>query len=517
MILVNIILYLLMKRKQKNTLYYTLNIVYYFILFLFMFIAYNHMTSIELGQINTTSATLMKEIMLFVPMPSYIIIVATLFKGSGFNIKTLKFDQDIDLQVTDEDNEEIEIGGNADNISFKSNFVHMIRELKYYVLENKFIFICLLILLLLVISSNIYINIEIYNKKYTINNKVALNNIILTVEDSYITNTDQGGNILAKDKYYLALKVRIENISRENITLDKKDLLIKGGDNNNLYPSYDRSSKFLDIGNRYLGNPLTPRRVDPTNKPTIECPVGYRLKNTSCIRGEDVQEGTVKNNYSCPEGYTLKEENDSSYCEEDENRKIYSLIYELNKNDIKKSYELKILNSMTNKIGDLSPSFILIKFKPKNVLNKETLGEYRYGQEIDLSDTTLGKTKLTINKVNFYNNYEYKYEFCKTKNNCETVNDVINNKNGRIIVEFEDSIIYDENSQYYINSKRLFYEDYATLKYKIGDKEMSSKLKDITPINIKNKKIYETSSLVTEGTNFYIQLLIRNKIIIVRS
>jgi hypothetical protein len=353
------------------------------------------------------------------------------------------------------------------------------------------------------------------NKKYSINSKISLlDNLILTVEDSYITNTDQGGNVLAKDKYYIALKIRLENISTSNVSLDAKDLLIKGNENRNLYPSYDRSSNFLDIGNKYLGGFLTPRKMNPIDKPEYKCQTGYKISGNKCVRGKDIQEPEIIHNYSCADGYTLNnDDNGETKCIEDETHKIYVLAYEINKEDIKKSYELKLLNQMTDKIGDLNPSFKIIKFKPKNLLNKENIGEYRYGSDIDLSKTQLKDTKLKIDNIEFYNNYQYEYEYCKTKKSCENIKDVINSKSGRILVVFDDNIIYDESTSYYINSKRNFYEDFATINYKIGEKEMSSKLKDVTPLNLKNKKVYETSSLAFDGENRYIQLNFRNQAI----
>ena len=237
-----------MRKKKKDTRFYTFSIIYYFILFIFSLLTYNQFTSIELGRINTTMIGMYKDIIMVLPLIGIYTLVVTLFKGLGFNIKTLRFDQGTDLTLTDEDNEEIEIGGKNDRADLKKLFIHFIRETKYYIIENKFIVTCLLVLFLLILSSNIYINIGVYNKKYTSNENFVLNNMILSVKNSYITNTDQGGNKILENKYFLVVKLSIENNSYEPIKIDNKNFRIDiNGEY--IYPVLDQGTNFLDIGN----------------------------------------------------------------------------------------------------------------------------------------------------------------------------------------------------------------------------------------------------------------------------
>ena len=226
MIIVNIFIYILMNNKKKPKKFYTFSIVYYFLLLILCFLLHNNLSAIELGTSSQSTSKLFKDITTYATIPGYLISAITIFKGIGFNIKTLKFDQNIDLQVTDEDEEEIEIGGNGTRIDYKRIFIHTYRELKYYIIENKFVMCCIIVLVLILLSFRVYINFEVKNKKVGINENFVLNDLIISVNDSYLTNTDQGGNIISKNKYFIAVKMKIENNSDSPVKIEKKNFRI---------------------------------------------------------------------------------------------------------------------------------------------------------------------------------------------------------------------------------------------------------------------------------------------------
>lgn len=506
MILVNIILFMLMKKKKKKTLFYGLSIVYFFILFMLSMIVYNNLTLIELGQANNTTTVLMKDLLFFAPFPGYFITVVTLFRGIGFNIKSLKFDKTLDLQITDEDNEEIEIGTNKENISYKKIIIHMFRELRYYIVENKFIFSCIALLFILVIFSNIYINVDQHNKKYSSNNLIALNGFIISVEDSYITNTDQGGNVLGKNKYFLAIRMKIENNSDQYVPLNRESLLIKVRDKK-LFPSYDMSSNFEDIGKKYLGTNIPPKSQMPKITKIYSCPKGYNQIKEFCYKGKEKVEAEIKEEESCPTEYNLID----GRCDIKEEQTKYVIVYELEEEDIRSSYELKLLNKTRNKIGDLSPSFVLIKFRPKNILNRENALTTTLGMKIDFSKTLLKETTLTVKKIEYTGSYQYNYKYCDKSNNCYDKKDVVIAGISKKLIIIDDFIDYDKTSSYYINTKRKFYEDFGKIRFDINGKTLNEKVKDVTPTQLKTKKIYEVSNVIDRGENKKLVLKIRNQ------
>ncbi len=505
LILINIILFDLMRKKKKSTKIYTFSIIYYFVLFLTSLLLYNLFTSIELGTINTTTIGMFKDLISFTPYFGYFIIITTLFKAIGFNIKTLKFDQSIDLQLTEEDTEEFEIGGKEDQADLKRIFIHSYRELKYYVVENKFIVTCILVLILLVISSHIYINIGFYNKKYTTNENFALNNMLISVKDSYITNVDQGGNPIAENKYFLVVKLGIENTTNESSAIELKYFRIDVN-KKNLFPTYDRGNKFLDIAKNYEGKAILPKKIDAYDKKTYTCEKGYIVVDEKCYNKKERKEPEIEHHYYCPENYELKGE----ICELPSDKSEYVIVYELNKDEIKTSYEMKILNKMTNNIGELNPSYKIIKFKPKNLLNKEDLGSAKLGNEIDLKETQLGNTKIVVNRVNLVQSYKYEYESCYN-NNCIKKQDVIVAPTSKVLVVIDDKIDYDETTSFYKYTKREFYKYFGKINYKYNNIEYTDLMKDVTPGHLKDKRIYQISSVAKYSENKELIITIRNK------
>lgn len=507
LILFNIMLYSLMKKKNKSTKLYTFSIIYYFILFVLSLLLYNAFTSIEIGTISTTTVGIYKDIMGFIPFIGYFLIVITLFNSVGFNIKTLRFDQSLNLQLTDEDTEEFEIGGKEDQASLKKIFIHSYREMKYYIVENKFIVSCIAILFLLILSSNIYINIGVYNKKYATNENLALNNMLISVKESYITNVDQGGNIITENKYFLVLKIGIENVSNESRKIEFKNFRIDIN-NKSIFPSFDRGNRFLDIAKNYDGNQILPKKIDAYDNQKIYCKEGYKLKNEMCSNKKEKIDPEIEHNYYCPEGYELKGE----ICEQPSENSEYNIVYEISKSQIKESYEMKILNKMTNDIGELNPSYKIIKFKPVNLLNKENLGIVEIGNEIDLKETNLGETKLKINGIKLLPSYRYSYDSC-TNNNCIEKQDVITAPYGKTLVIVEDEVEYDKSTSFYKNTKKELYKYFGRIDFKYKDKEYSELMKDVTPSHLTNKRIYQVSSIVKNSTNKKLVLTIRNKFI----
>lgn len=506
LILFNLLLYGLMKKKKKSTSIYVFSIIYYFILFILSLMLYNQLTSIEIGRISTTIVGIYKDIVTFIPFGGYFLIISTLFNGIGFNIKTLRFDQSIDLQLTEEDTEEFEIAGREDQASLKKIAIHTYRELKYYIIENKFIVSCIGILFLLIISSNIYINIGFYNKKYVSNENLALNNMLFSVKDSYITNVDQGGNIIVENKYFLVVKLGIENISYEGLSIKLKDFRIDINDKR-LYPTIDQGNKFLDIAKNYDGKEIPPKRIDALDNPKYTCKKGYAVVGNKCYNRKEYIDPEVEHNYYCPDGYELKSET----CEIPSENSEYVIAYEISKEQIQKAYTMKILNKATNDIGELNPSYKMIKFKPKNLLNKEDMGTIELTKEINLKETLLGETKIAINNINLGTSYTYEYTTCSTPNSCEIKKDVITSKIGKLLVIIDDNITYDKNSSFYKNTNQEFYKYFGKISYKYNDKEYTELLTDITPAKLKNKRIYEISSIAKFASNKKLIVTIRNK------
>lgn len=445
----NLFIFILMKDKKKPTKEYALSAIYYTVLLLMTLVFYSSMTNIEIGKIEASGINMIRDFANLCPLPSYVIMILTLFKGIGFNIKTFNFDNNLDLQVTEDDEAEFELKVGPDSYVIKRNIVHNLRELKYYILENKFVFSCIGIVLGIIIVVTIYMNFGVYNRHYRLNQSFALDSFTLSLQDSYITDVDYSGNIINKGKYYLVIKIGIQNRGSEDVSIDKSNFRVYSG-KNVFFPSYDRSNRFLDIGNAYQGN--------------------------------NIKAGTQDN---------------------------YVLVYELEQEDIKNSYEMKILSNLEVDANVLTPSYKIINITPQNITRKEELGKTTINKELTLKNTTLGNTRLTLKSTKLVSSYSY------LNSGRDTSNNTLVPHQGKMLLVIKDKIKYDKETSYYKNTYRKFYEDFATIEFDYenynGSKKMSTNLIDVTPSGVTSEKVYEVSSLIKYGENLKMILTIRNK------
>lgn len=460
LIIYNLFIYILMKNKKKPTREYALSAIYYMVLLVLTLIFYNAMTAIETNNIDASGINLVRDIANFSPLPGYVILFLTFLKFLGFNLKTFSFDNNLDLHVTEDDEAEFEIRVGPDSAVIKKNIVHALREIKYYLLENSFVFTCLGVVLLIMISSSIYMHFGVYNKKYSINQAFALDTFTLSLKDSYITDVDYSGQKIADDTYFLAIEIGILNKSLSTASIDKSNFRIYIG-NDIIYPSYDRSSRFIDIGKSY--------------------------------EGRGIQSETSDN---------------------------YVLVYELSQKQIKKSYEMRILSSLTYDTGKLIPKYKIITVKPQNIIEKKVLGESTLGKKLTLEKTLLKNTQYKLNSIDFVNSYTYKYQHCYGTDDCVETTNTISPSQGSVLAVVDDEITYDENSSYYKNSRRNFYEDFTKIKYTYVNgnvsQDLTASLKDVTPSSLKGKKVLEVTSLVKNSQNRSLIIDVRNQEIVIK-
>lgn len=463
LIIANAIIFVLMKAKKKNGLFYMINILYYLFLAIFSIILFNTMSSMETTQIETTTVDLIKDMSGICVIPIYVLLAITFIKGIGFNIKTFRFEKNGDLQITDEDYEEIEIKIGGDNYTAKKNIVHTFRELKYYFLENKFIFTCLGVIFLLIVGISLYMNYQVYNKHFNINQAFALDNFTMTLKESYITNVDYTGQTISNDNYYLVIKMTIYNKSNEDLPIEKSNFRVYFG-NKYIFPNYDRSSRFIDIGKPYQGQTI--------------------YKNTT----DD-----------------------------------YVLAYELDKSMVRNEYQMKILSDLKHEPGKLIPSYKIINIKPADITKVEDIGEAKINSEVKLNNTILKDTTYQLKEFKLVDRYEYTYQSCITVDECYNYKQTLLPTTGKVLAIIKDNIDWDMSTSYYKNGSQDLYNDFANLSYRYVSgqtvKRYNDKMRNVTPANLKGYKVYEVPMMAMNSntSDMSIKFVFRNKILTVHT
>lgn len=457
--ILHIIIWVILTIKKKKNYYHAISAGYHFILFIGLVLFYTSMLNIEMNNMSSTFASFLRDISDLSIYPIYILIVMGAVNIVGLNIKTLRFDKHEDLKVTEEDEEDIEVKINSDNNDSKRRIVHLLRELRYYVIENKAIFAILIIGLFLMIGYRAYLNYQVYNKSYTSNQAFVLDNFALSVKDSYITQVDYRGRVITKDKYYLAVKIGIHNQSSESKKIDNGVFRLHAGETV-LFPSYDKSSRFVDIGAPYQGESILADQA-----------------------------------------------------------KDYVFVYELTKKQLQNSYELRILNGLTVENTELQAAYKKINIRPEYLTSLVEKSPKREGEKLNLDSSTLKETKYTLNDIKVVTNYKYSYHMCATEKNCYDVQDTIIPSGGKVLMIIDDTIKYDETSAYFAFEEKNFYEDFVTLEYTFDIKSGTNagpvtqigNVVDVTPTALEDVRIYEVPGNVINAYKLSIQITIRNQ------
>ena len=461
LILAYILIFWLLNSKKKNTLVYKIDIVYYILLFGSTILFYSTMYSLGTTTVvDQTIINFVKDLSFLTFLPSPVLIIYNLTKGFGFNFKSFRFDNNLDLQVGEDDDEEVELKIGTDAYIMKRNAHRLFREAKYYVLENKFVFTCILGAVGLVILWGIYMHYEVYNKNVNIYQSISMNNLSFSLKESYLTDTDIGGQIIENGCYYLAIRIGIQNLDQNNPVKVDRSMFRIYFDDKQVMPNFDRAARFSDIGVPFDGSNI-------------------------------------------PKGAS----------------KDYVLVYELSAKDVRASYQMKILSQMQQDDDKLKSSYKIINIRPINLLTQVDAGTTKVGKEIDLSGTLLGKTKLNIQEVKLKNSYQYKYKQCvgTSKSNCVMSTNSVVPSGGKALVVVKSSVIWDETTPYYLYTKKNFILDYGFIEFERNGKTVKLKIdRDVTPQAVTDVRMYEIPVTVMEGKDPRLVLTIRNQNITIK-
>lgn len=451
-------IYLLFIYKKKPTKIYITSIIYYIAFFIFLIFIKNIMITLENSLITAESARIYRDLSILFFLPQIYLTIMYLFRGLGLNIKKFNFDQDLkDLQIEEQDNEEVEITLKNNNVKLKRNIKRFFREFKYYIKENKFIFSIIFLILISLTGYLIYKSFpEIIDKQFIQGDTFIIDNLNYKIEDSIITNLNYKGDKINENKYYLVVKLSIENNTNANIAIDYNNFRLELN-NNYLYPLLDKGQNFIDY---------------------------------------------AKDNYS----KEIKANTSG----------IYSIIYEIKETELRKSYEIKISNGSTI-LDDLivgRHNFIKISPIVINKVNTEII--INQNEEINFSNSNLGNTKITLSNSEITNKYVYDYESC-VNDKCNTYKDIINvnyNSNNKTLIIMDYKHEFDYNAPFFTHSTTFntLISTFMKIKYKNDNNEfVYEKIENVTPNKIKDKIAIETTNKINNSNEVYLAFIIRNK------
>ena len=389
-------------------------------------------------------------------VPQFYFLIINVLRGIGFNIKKFNFDEDAkELEIDDYDNEEfeLEIGKNA--YLYERKIRRFIREFKYYVLENKVIFTILVSIIGVIFGTLLYLNFNVYNKKYHQNQKINHNGLTVSVMDSILTNMDQGGNMITKDKIYLAVAIKItnnKNVSNtfdyENFQADVGGILVRA--------TLDKSDDFPDLGLAYARDTIIPPNSENT----------------------------------------------------------YVLTYEINESDQNKDISLKILDSLDITIGSVTSNYKTVNLKYDKAFDTTEKKTLEFGQTLALSETRLNMVKIQLNNVSLKNSYEYTYKSCVYSICQDLKNKIVAKNNQNTLLILERNFELDTYTNYYKARKGAssFVSDFLKLEYTVDDTKKDISLINRSTKDLANTWIFEVPKEIINASDIYLLVNLRGSI-----
>lgn len=444
-------MYALMRRKEKPKTLYIFLSTYYLILF-GTFIAYFVMfKNFSANPLSIRNAMVYRDLTLIIALPQIAFLAFSFIRAVGFDIKKFNFSKDLkELDLEEQDSEEFEFVLGVESYKYARFLRRSLREAKYYILENKFMFTIISGLTSLILVIAIILNFTVYNRVYGKNQKINANNLAIQVNNSYLTNIDYSGNIIESGKYFLVINTTFTNKSGLTTTLNLSNYELVTTDGK-VYPTLTRNNYFIDLG------------------------AGYQK--------EKIENNSTSN---------------------------YILVYELNKKQVSNKYTLRIIDEVEYNAGTINAKVKKVSLKPKVYDQKITIGTYKLDTLVTFYESVLNNTSLNPKSYQFMDIFTYSYDAC-IRGNCSPKTDVVNADvtSSKTLLVLNGKLNIDENSPFMQNKKTLltFFDAFVKIVY---DDKISI-VKNLTPSSLTEEYILEVDSSVTTANKIDMIITIRDK------
>lgn len=342
------IIILLLKRKKKPLNDYLFSLVYIFVIIVYLIFISNIFFTLSDSIIEQTSLRLYNDISFLIIFPIFYFIIKFIMIVIGFNLKKFNFTQDIiELKQEEQDNEEVEVVFNKNTYKYKRSIRKILREFKYYFLENKFIIsiifgIIVSILFFTFFSMNIF-----KTNKVNVNEFFVAGGINYKVQEIYETYYDMNFNLIKNNYKYVIVNMNVRANGEAKSIDFKRIRLIYGNDY--VYPNNYFNKFFYDLGNPYNNE-------------------------------------------------VLKNDESSNYI----------FIFEVPKDYKSKKYTLKFYDRTVLEDIEIKGSYKEMKIKSSNLDRNRISKEYKLNENSVFNTKKYGNSNLTLFKYEIKSNYLYK-------------------------------------------------------------------------------------------------------------
>lgn len=447
----------LLKEKKKPIKLYLFLFIYFILLLIGYTYLFNMLTTIQDEVVTLDTIILTKDIANLMILPGYLGICLCFIRGIGFNIKQFNFSKDIaELDIADKDSEEFEVLIGQNNYKYFRTLRRTLREIKYYILENRFAITCVAIGLLTIFSGFGVYYYNQYLKRLGEEEVTSVNGISYIVNRSYLTENDYKGNKVRDGYKYVVVEMRMYNSNSEDKQLDLELINLTDGDL--VYrPIQTRNSKFYDLGVPYKEDQYIKAYEDINVTLTFEIPSSVSTKN-----------------------FTLR-------------------------------VQYKIESSM-DKVVARYRNFAVntVNADTEDVVHKNNLNE-------TINIDTLGRNKfsLTINSYQIRDSYNNRYAVCSEDLTCKSISRVIKpaslTKSTMLVVNYTGVMYDDANFTKTFNTYNKIFTNYATVVYQIGNKEYRESVSVVALSDVDGKVFIEMDRRILNATSISLYFDFRNE------
>ena len=420
-----LIMFLLMKNKKKPTLFYILLFSYYLLLLILTSVAGGVLNSLEEITLTQQSSRAYRDIYMILALPQYYFIIMSIIRGIGFDVKKFNFSKDLaELEIKSEDNEEFEFVLGTDTYKYKRKIRRTFREVKYYVLENKFIFTIVFGVVGTVALIGLVLNFNFFNKVYKVGSSGNIGSFTYKLTSAYETKYDYNGNLINAEKKYIVLNMVITNKSYKPLALDNIYLYLKSGENS-VYHEPSLRNYFIDIGKSYINEELPP----------------------------DQEKNVI-------------------------------FIFEIDEKTNFKKYYLNILKNIDYKEGQAIYNYAKFKIKPTTLIDKPSNVDRQVNEVMYLGENIFDSSNIIFTKAELSNSYEYKYESC-VENICNQYFDVISptdpTTESLLVLNYKLDVSKNIGLSESMNSDKYFFDKFLKVEYYYNNKRVIKNLNTSTP------------------------------------
>lgn len=443
----------LMFFKNKPIKYYFGSILSYVIIFAVLNISQNTIGQMEGELLSARSVRAISDVVNISLILQVVFIAVTAIRATGFNIKKFDFEEDLaELDVTEDDREEIEVGLDFDSGKVRRQFRKRIRHIKYVYAENKLILNVLFLITFILAIYFGYTKSGLNEKKYKENDYLYVSVFSMKIEDSYITNTNYKEVKYSNNKTILVLRVKIKNLSNTSRIFEtgRAELNISG---NKYYPikSYDKD--MIDFGEVYQGTKIT-----STEEEMILC-------------------------------------------------------YEVPINFLDKDMYFEYLEGVQSIKKQLEKTYVKVKLSPLDLRKEKDTVTGSLNEVNKFDKSILKNTSLIIKQFDIKEEYKLSYNFC-SNGDCVTSYEYLKadilSTNQKYLLKITADFKTDENINFY-----QFLNRYGTIEYvDLNDKRHTiTSFKKVTPKLVKNSGEYfiEVDKDLVSAKEISIVIKIRNQ------